>query len=560
MVRTFIRRNFLWTAFIVGILLLALCTFSPLFSAGFLMLDDSFLITDNPFVAFPSLASVLQIFRSYDPELYIPATLLSYQFDRMLGDFSPVFFHLHNIFLHLGSTGLVYWLFLMLTRSKGVSVFIALLFLFHPLQTEAVAWLSARKDLLSSFFALASLATYMSHRSLHGTSRRDVYLLSLVFFFVALLSKVSVAVLPLLLLLIDPPSSRRLFIPRAHIPFWVLGILFALIGFFGKTVALGHMSPAVSIIIACRSFFFILAHFFFPTQLQPLYIVHDWEVSSLQGFLSAVGVLGVLVVTLRSLRKNSVFGQSMSAFLILLLPIGITFWKDGIVYFPSDRYMYLALLPLSLTVLYALRSLCDRFSIKPHRFLLSALAMIILLPCAFLTFKQTSVWQSDTSLFTYVLALEPHSHVALSNLGNTARARGDVPSAIDYYKRAIDSKPDFAIAYRNAGSAFLANKNTLTAQQYYRHAIALSPENPAGYFGLGVALMQSKHFQQAERSFLRVIDLSPTFMDAYIALGGVYYALHTVDKERALYEQGLVIDPANTALRQNLSVLLREKK
>ena len=555
-----LRRSILRISLVLGILLLALGTFFPLLSAGFLMLDDSYLITGNPLVAHPSLASVLQAFRSYDPELYIPATLLSYQVDRIIGDFSPVMFHIHNILLHFGSGVLVFWLLFLLTRSRGVAGFTALVFLFHPIQTEAVAWLSARKDLLSSFFVLASLVAYSTHRSLHGPSKRDLYVFSIVLFFVALLAKVSVAVLPLILLLIDAPPEKHVRVPRAHVPYWVLATIFVIIGILGKTASFGHLSFAMTVLTFCHSLVFLLLHVALPIHLQPLYVLHGWAEPSLLTFASAIGILGMLIITLFQLRRGTQVGRLLSAFFILLLPIGVTFWKDGVVYLPSDRYMYLALIPFLLLVVHILQVVCSRLRCMPPLFMRRVTATIVIFLCAFLTYRQTHVWKDDASLFSHVLALEPRTHVALNNLGNVERARGNFVQAIDYYTKAILLKPGFAIAYRNAGSTYLASRDLLRATQYYRHAIALSSENPLGYEGLGVTLLERKQYALAEHAFQRTIDLDPMNINAYIGLGSVYYALHDREKERAVYEQGLVVNPGDSSLRQNLSILLQEKK
>lgn len=544
----------------LSVFLLAICTFFPLLSAGFLMLDDSFLITSNPVVTSPSFGSVLQAFHSYDPELYIPLTLLSYQLDRIVGDFSPLMFHIQNILLHLGSGFLVFWLLALLTRSRKIAGCTALVFLFHPVQTEAVSWLSARKDLLSSFFALATLVAYMSHRSLQGTARRDLYIVSVTLFCFALLSKVSVAVLPLILFLIDIPGKKGGRFSVQHLPFWLLSIIFIIIGLYGKTASFGHISPAMTVLIGCRAFLSLLGHIVLPLHLQPLYILHDWAIPSMTLFVSALLVLVLLVCTLFSLQRGLLIGRLFSAVFVLLLPIGVTFWKDGVVYLPSDRYAYLALIPLTLIVLH----LCERASLKCRcrvpMFVTSILAGFFILLTASLTHVQARLWQTDQSLFSHVLALEPKSHVALNNMGNVERAQGNVEGAIMYYQRAISAKPDFIIAYRNAGSAFLAQKNFLRASQYYRHSLALSSENPLGYHGLGVVLLESKQYALSRRAFERAIALDPQFIDAYIGLGGVYYAEKDPKGERAVYERGLSSNPGDPSLLQNLRVLKRETR
>ncbi|PIP65702.1 hypothetical protein COW95_00685, partial [Candidatus Peregrinibacteria bacterium CG22_combo_CG10-13_8_21_14_all_49_11] len=141
----------------------------------FVRWDDSLLIYENPIVREISFDTVKAAFTTYDPELYIPLTMLSYQLDHLLWGLNPFGFHLTNLVLHTVNALLVMglvWLLLCRTsttlsvtqnqptechpeRSRRMIVlFCGLLFLVHPLHTEAVAWASSRKDVLSALFFL----------------------------------------------------------------------------------------------------------------------------------------------------------------------------------------------------------------------------------------------------------------------------------------------------------------------------------------------------------------------------------------------------------------------
>src|SRR3989344_80161 len=148
----------------------------------FVTWDDGLLITENPIIQDISWENVKAAFTTYDPELYIPLTFLSYQIDHLFWGLNPVGFHLTNLVLHTLNAVLVFFLLQLLLSGnnlplplkgegrvrvawRAIAFLVALLWAIHPLNTEAVAWASARKDLLSGFFFLFSVCGYLQWRA-----------------------------------------------------------------------------------------------------------------------------------------------------------------------------------------------------------------------------------------------------------------------------------------------------------------------------------------------------------------------------------------------------------
>ncbi|MBI4129132.1 hypothetical protein HY464_00395, partial [Candidatus Peregrinibacteria bacterium] len=157
---------------------------------AFVRWDDSMLIYENPIVREISWKSLKAAFTTYDPELYIPLTFLSYQIDYAIGGMHPFMFHLTNLVLHTLNAVLVFFLVTLLgipSHARGrnssnpspcplpwgegnggphfVAFAVATIWAIHPLNTEAVAWASARKDVLSTFFFLLSIILYLRYRN-----------------------------------------------------------------------------------------------------------------------------------------------------------------------------------------------------------------------------------------------------------------------------------------------------------------------------------------------------------------------------------------------------------
>src|SRR3989338_2522386 len=125
------------------LLLLPLFLYLPSLNSEFVALDDELLILDNPTAHGLTWENIQHAFTSYDHELYIPLTLLTYQIEYSLFGQNPIFYHITNLLLHLANTLL---LFVLLRKfaNESTAFLAALLFGIHPINTEAVMWASAR--------------------------------------------------------------------------------------------------------------------------------------------------------------------------------------------------------------------------------------------------------------------------------------------------------------------------------------------------------------------------------------------------------------------------------
>ena len=122
----------------------SLAVFSPAIGGGFLSWDDELLVTRNDNLRQINATTLKNIFTTYDPELYIPLTFVSYQVDTAVGGGGPAVFHVHNVVLHAINALLVVWLLWVLLDAGWIAAACGLLFLLHPLNAEAASWISAR--------------------------------------------------------------------------------------------------------------------------------------------------------------------------------------------------------------------------------------------------------------------------------------------------------------------------------------------------------------------------------------------------------------------------------
>lgn len=210
----------------VALLLLAVAAaFQPCLDNGFTTWDDDVYLTRNPAVSGPLVAGLRDALTSFRLGSYHPLTLLSFLVEYRLFGPHPLGYHALSLLLHAATVLLVFLLLLRLCGDALGSLAGTLLYGVHPLRVESVAWISDRKDLLSTLCFLLALAAYLAWRR---DRRHRWYALSLAATLGALLAKGSALSLPVVLLLLDWLEGRKLSLAslREKLPHAALALCF----------------------------------------------------------------------------------------------------------------------------------------------------------------------------------------------------------------------------------------------------------------------------------------------------------------------------------------------
>ncbi len=513
-----------WLLLFACFLLVTLALYFPALHGQFIELDDALLVRDNSLVHAINPQTLRGIFTTYDPELYIPVTLLTYQIEYQLAGLDPLLYHIDNVLLHAFNALLVtafFWLFCkncQTEQRRSLALLGGILFLVHPLMSGTVAWISTRKDLLATAFFLLSTLTYIRYRRENTPSN---YILSLALFFLGLLSKVVIITLPFTLLLIDYVEHRRL---TKHmlidkIPYAILSGLFAWVALLGK-VSLIHKAPLSTLLLmAPKTIVFALGKFFLPIHLS---IVHPYlEPITLRSpafFLPLVFVIGSLGCLGFLFYKNK--RLAASAYFFFLLTLSPTFgnaFTRGIAYVGSERYIYLPSIGLIALVLIVLHQLSERKIGQKNILLVSGILLIVL---SAMTYKRAFAWRDTRSLF--------HSAEALS--------------------------PDFYLPYSAQGIQYAREERWDEAIQEYEKSIALYPNDPDVHSNLGAAYGAKERHDEEIREYQRAIALDPLFAIAHFNLAIAYGDIGEREKARRELRTTLRLDPTNTKAK----TLLRE--
>lgn len=539
----------------------------------FVRWDDGMLVYENPAIREISPRTIKHIFTTYDPELYIPLTFFTYQLDYQIGGIHATQYHFTNFLLHTFNAILVAWLVFLLSRKGWIGIVCGLLFALHPLHTEAIQWVSARKDLLSTFFFLLTIVGYIYWKD---RDDRRIFIASIIAFTLGLLSKVMIITLPVILLLIDyldgrlfrasPGSPLRGLWPtlKEKIPYFALAALFGIIGIFGKTGVIQSSTLSGKILMACKSAVFYLQQMFFPAHFSLLYpYIKPITITSPDFYVPILVLLALAACAIYSLRRTRAIVFGLLFYLITVAPTFLNFAKGGEmdVYFASDRYAYIPSIGIffaAVWLLYELVTMARASQKKNREIIVTFIAAVVLLACAGKAYAQSLVWKNTQALFENVIRYYPESsHVAHNNLGNVYRLQGDLDAAEDEYRQAIAIRPH-AKTISNLGVVYRRQGKLPLALSTYDQALKADPNSKEAHLGLGLVHMTEKKFSEAAAQFQQAVTIDPLYEEGFTNLGAAYVALGRVPEAIEQYRKALVINQFFPDAHYNLAVALSE--
>lgn len=530
---------------------------------GFVRWDDGLLIYENPSIRSMTPGTLKTIFTTYDPELYIPLTFLSYQIDYLLGGTNATVYHMQNLFWHTLNALLIAWLMLLLTRKQWLALFAGLLFAVHPLHTEAVAWASARKDVLSTFFFLTSLSAYLSYCA---RRKRALYYGSLVAFLFALLAKVTVITLPILLLLFDIRERREWHrnMLLEKLPFFALSIALGVIALIGKTGVLASSTLGEKILMAPKSVIFYLEKIFAPVGLTALYpFTGPVSLARADMLLPFVLFLILILIAFISLRRTRDIFFGIFFFLITVSPTLPNFAKGDFFYFASDRYAYVPSIGIFFLVILVIGHFCHGRT----KGICTVSGIVALAVLGALSALQARTWRTSEALFAQALAISPNAFVAHVNLGNVQRSRGETETAMTSYHTALSLLREHGRAgpglprseskiLSNLASAEREHGDPKAAKATYGEALRLNPQNVYALLGLGTVAGQQNDVAEAERWYRQAIAVAPHFALAHLNMGALLVNTGRLEEGVDAYRTALDLNPFFPQAHYNLGVVL----
>jgi tetratricopeptide (TPR) repeat protein len=525
----------------------------------------------------------LWLHATVEPQYY-PLTHTTFWVEYHLWGLSPLGYHLDNLLLHVLSS-LMLWRLLARLAVPGAFA-AAVLFAVHPMQSESVVWATERKNVLSGLLYFLSLWAYLrfldfpplpENRERAGVRAILWYLLSLLLFAMALLSKSVTATLPAAILIVlwwkRGRVTLRDFLPL--LPMFILGIAMgSLTGWMEKHVvgavgpAFDWLTPTDRLCIAGRAIWFYLCKLIWPTKLTFIYPhwqidprVHPWLL--LFPISAAAGLLALWLLRGRLGRAPL---AAMLFFVVTLGPaLGLVNVFPMRYSFVADHFAYLAIIgPLTLLAAAISRYLRPRIGY-------SLLGVVALGLCGLSSLQSRNYFNSMT-LWQDTLAKNPDSPMAHANYADELRAHGAMDQAQAQYERAMQLRDDPTDRI-GVGQCYFGRGDFVTALKWYRAAAVSMPDYPErvlhqfrtrAFFQIGTACdalaeqaandpaLASSYRKQAIAAYEKAIEIYPLNVDAMTNLAAVLIAQHQLPQAIEECHRALDVDPDSVPALTNL--------
>jgi tetratricopeptide (TPR) repeat protein len=549
-------------------LLLAFATlviYLPATFCQFINFDDPDYFTENPVIQNGlTWAGVKWAFTGAHAANWHPLTWLSHMTDADLFGMNPGGPHLVNVVFHAFNAALLFILLFRLTKNLWPSVFIAALFAWHPLHVESVAWISERKDVLSTFFVLLTLLSYTRYAQ---ENYRQSFWYALFFFVLALLSKPMPVTLPLVMLLLDywplkrienyrqkttgftcnAPSdvSLKFSIFWEKWPFFLVATISCIVTFLAQHDALNtlqNVPMGFRLVNALTAYGSYLWKMIWPVNLAMIYPLHShiaWQLIA----WSAIILAGVSVLAWRERKDSPWLMVGWLWFLITLLPV------IGLIQVGSqamaDRYSYFPIIGIFVAITFSAQAISAHFGFLRKSFV--SAAVLILGICIALTENQLRYWHDSESLFAHSLTVIPSEQAYLC-----------VGIALNDQKRSVAAMNQFIMAWRLNPQSALANGNigymlneegkTALAAIYYQKALEQKPRLAVLYKNYGMLLDKLGRFDEAMSQFSAAEKLDPTDADPVILIGNHFLTQGRDVEALKQFHKAMQLDPNNLQL------------
>ncbi|WP_428937069.1 tetratricopeptide repeat protein [Fontivita pretiosa] len=512
-----LHRRLAWLTPLVPVLL-ALLVFWPVVGFELLLWDDNVHIAENPLFNPPRLQNIGHYWTHRFYGLYIPVT---YTIWTVLGVLAhhPATYHAASLAVHLACVAMVYRILrrLMDSGSAWPAALGACVFAVHPLQVESVAWVSAFRDLLATFFCLLAAWVFLDDAAQHSEQhlhrlKRSALLLMLML--LAVLSKPTALVLPLALMVLGwlrgsalRPAAREL------VPLFALAVACAAWTRLIQTSSYLHPAPLwARPLVAADAIAFYLLKLLWPARLgfdygrTPQAILASGEAM----FTWIIPVAAAATLALLARRSRALCAAAL-IFLIGLLPVlgllSFDFQDKSTV---ADHYVYLSMLGVAIAVAAAVR----RYPTLPMHALASAIVLLLCLR----SWSQIWHWRDTRSLAEHGLAVNPSSWAAWDLLTAVAFDEHNPRLAERFARQALAARHDDYDALINLGRALVLQDQTAQALAPLQKAVELRPDGADGHASLAAAYGTLGQIEQALRHCQRALELNPNHPQAKLML------------------------------------------
>ncbi len=535
----------------------------------FVNYDDPIYVYENPNIqAGITLKTIKWAFTTSHTGYWHPLTWLSYMLDWQLFGPNAGGYHFTSLVFHIANTLLLFIVLKLMTHRFWPSAFVAALFALHPLHVESVAWVTERKDVLSTFFWLLTMWAYARFASRPKVAG---YLLVVALFALGLMAKPMLVTLPFVLLLLDYWPLDRLSPKRqkAGSKYSLAYLLIEKIPLFAMTLAAcivtficqkkgGAMYEGenygllICLANASTSYLRYITKMIWPARLAMFYPHPGQNVSILYAIISVAILLVVTILVLRFAKNHRYLVTGWFWYLGTLVPvIGLVQVGEQAL---ADRYSYITLTGLFIIITWGLPELLGKW---PHRkTVLWASSLIVLSALAVCTYFQQRHWKDSITLCQHALKVTNDNYLAHYAMTEMLLDQGRIEEAIWHNTEAIRIKPDYVDALNNLGLALLYAGRIDEAIGYFERTLKVNSRAIEAYLNLSAALIAKGKFAEAVSLCNMGLQIAPDFIDIRINLGRALLKSGRFAEAEKEYKEMLRIQPQNAIVHNDFGVVL----
>jgi protein O-mannosyl-transferase len=545
-----------------------------LFAVGFLVYgnilkspflwDDKSNITGNTFITdwkyLPEYFSQNIFAGANNPgDYWRPLELVSFSLDYRISGLSTTTYHLDNIFWHILAAILLYIILLKLFNNRAAGLLTALVFLVHPLQIEAVTYISGRADSMSTVFILASFLFFWKYAN--EKPHLMNFLTSIVFFILALLSHERSVVFPAIILLYLFTLYHEGFLVGwkkkilASSPFLLIGILYIVsrltILHFSNSFDIGAPTFIGNFILANSKAIAIYAGLLvFPAKL---YV--EKSVSTPTSFFDIYVIAGMALFLISavgfflSLKKKRIFAFCIGWFWIFLSISLYAYPSMGMLW---EHWLYLPMIGLWMLIFIIVTE-----KIGKTNSLFIKIGMIIII-FAFIaglsirTIVRNNDWNDTIRFFEKNIANGGISERVYNELGTAYEDAGRDADALSTYQKSADLNDQLYQPWYNMGTIYEYEGDLDQAIANYSRVIQIEPSFLPAYSALAEIAVKKNNLDGAIVIYRETLDMYPQNVEAILNIGALYFQKGNPNKAREYFKEAKQLDPNN----QNIDMAL----
>ncbi len=565
--------NGVWAALVLAFAVVAV--YGRTAGFDFVRYDDQIYVSENPLVLHPSGEQLARLWQAPREGVYIPLAYTCYvAIGRVafLGQGSGAAaidagaFHVASIALHFACAWMVWWVVRQLIHSHWAALVAAMLFAWHPLQVESVAWISGFSGELGALLSLIALSLYLKYveessslaarDSLHRPTVWLFYGAATLAYAGALLCKPQVVTVPLIAGLIAGlwygTHWRKIVVSLA--PWLAMAVAVTLVTAGNQGADSMEFYPAwwMRPFIAGDAITFYMLKLVWPLGLGPdhghvprLLVDQTW-------FYVAWLVPTGMIVGAACLRWGNVAWVSLGIFALALLPVlGLVPFAHQDISTVADRYIYLAMLGPALAVAAWLST---------HRRTFDwAGAAVVLVVFAVLSFNQAGKWRDTRTLVDHALRVNDRSWIMRSVKSYDLQHNGKPEQALEQLELAVKKLPGSAIAHHRLAAWQLNHGDYDLARASIQRALEIRPGQSKMLTTLAKVDWAQGHIDRAMETLRQAIDTNPNALESRMALAQLLGQAGRVDEAMTQYEAIIALAPDHAEAISTLSSLLLTK-